>query len=111
MFKIKTQAMVDLRDYTAEALSNIKEIKAVGMLILPENPDSKFIEAFSKIKVESVGFTLNLSKDKRIALFNGVTSLSSINLADNTVGVFNGVVVMGQSIVNENAQYIFNGIL
>ena len=44
---IKAQAMVDLRGYTEEALSNIKEIKTVGMLILPENPDSKFIEAFS----------------------------------------------------------------
>lgn len=108
---ITAQAMVDLRDYTAQALSNIKSIKAVGMLILPENPDSEFIDAFSKIKVEAVGFTLNLPKDKKIAFFNGVTSLSSINLADNTVGVFNGIVVMGDSIKNENSQYIFNGIL
>ncbi|MBQ4572665.1 MAG: hypothetical protein IJA80_05260 [Clostridia bacterium] len=108
---IEAQAVVDLREYTPQALNNIKSIEAVALLILPENPSSEFIEAFSKIKLDAVGFKLNLPIDKKIAMFNGVTSLSSIKLADNTVGVFNGIVIIGQMIENENSQYIVNGIV
>lgn len=108
---IHAQSVVDLRDYTPQALNNIKTIEAVALLILPENPSDEFIEAFSKIKLEAVGFILNLPNNKKIAMFNGVTSLSSINLTDDTVGVFNGIVVLGKVIENENAQYIVNGIM
>ena len=108
---IHAQAVVDLRDYTPLALSNIKVIEAVALLILPENPTPEYVEAFSKIHLDAVALTLNLSNDKKIAMFNGVTSLSSINLADNTVGIFNGIVIMGHAIKNENAQYIVNGIM
>ncbi len=108
---IHAQAVVDLRDYTPQALSNIKVIEAVALLILPENPSSEFIEAFSKIELSAVGFKLNLPSNKKIAMFNGVTSLSNVKLADNTVGVFNGIVIVGQMIENENAQYIVNGIV
>lgn len=108
---IEAQSVVDLRDYTPQALNNIKSINAVALLILPENPVNEFIEAFSKIKLDAVGFTLNLPNDKKVAMFNGVTSLSSVKLADNTVGVFNGIVIIGQMIENENSQYIVNGIV
>ena len=63
---IHAQAVVDLRDYTPQALSNIKVIEAVALLILPENPSNEFIEAFSKIKLDAVGFKLNLPSDKKI---------------------------------------------
>lgn len=106
---IHAQSVVDLRDYTPQALNNIKVIEAVALLILPENPSDEFIEAFSKIKLDAVGFKLNLASDKKIAMFNGVTSLSNVKLADNTVGVFNGIIVVGKMI--ENAQYIANGIV
>ena len=108
---IHAQSVVDLRDYTPQALNNIKVIEAVALLILPEKPSSEFIEAFSKIKLEAIGFKLNLPGDKKIAMFNGVTSLSNVKLADNTVGVFNGIVIIGKMLENENAQYIVNGIV
>ena len=108
---IHAQSVVDLRDYTPQALNNIKSIEAVALLILPENPSDEFIEAFSKIKLDAVGFKLNIANDKKIAMFNGVTSLSSVKLSDNTVGVFNGIIVVGKMIENENAQYIVNGIV
>lgn len=108
---IHAQSVVDLRDYTPQALSNIKVIEAVALLILPENPSNEFIEAFSKIKLDAVGFKLNLPSDKKIAMFNGVTSLSNVKLSDNTVGVFNGIVIVGHMIESENAQYIANGIV
>lgn len=108
---IHAQSVVDLRDYTPQALNNIKVIEAVALLILPENPSNEFIEAFSKIKLDAVGFKLNLPRDKKVAMFNGVTSLSSVKLSDNTVGVFNGIVIIGQMLENENAQYIVNGIV
>lgn len=108
---IHAQSVVDLRDYTPQALNNIKVIEAVALLILPENPSNEFIEAFSKIELSAVGFKLNLPSDKRLAMFNGVTSLSSVKLADNTVGVFNGITIVGRILENENAQYIANGIV
>lgn len=108
---IEAQTVVDLRDYTPQALSNIKSIKAVALLVLPENPSGEFIEAFSKIKLEAIGFKLNLPIEKKIAMFNGVTSLSNIKLTDNTVGIFNGIVIVGNMIENQNAQYIINGIV
>lgn len=108
---INAQSVVDLRDFTPKALEEIKSINAVAIVILPENPTSEFIEAYSKIHLNAVAMTLNLANDKKIAMFNGVTSLSSISLADNTVGVFNGIVIMGRAIENNNAQYIVNGIM
>ena len=100
---IEAQAVVDLREYTPQALNNIKSIEAFALLILPENPSSEFIEAFSKIKLDAVGFTLNLANDKKIAMFNGVTSLSSVKLADNTVGVFKHFSYNNNSVENSNS--------
>ena len=109
--KIEAQTIVDLRDYTPQALSNIKSIAAVALLILPENPDEAFVEAFSKINLDAIGFTLNLSKDKKIVTYNGIYSLTNIDLPDHTLGVFNGIFVMSRAITNENAQYVINGIM
>ncbi len=72
---IHAQSVVDLRDYTPEALSNIKVIEAVALLILPENPTSEFIEAYSKIHLDAVAMTLNLSNDKKIAMYNNIQEL------------------------------------
>lgn len=108
---IEAQTIVDLRHYTPQALNNIKAIEAVALLVLPENPDNNFINAFSKIKLDAVGFTLNLPKDKKIAVYNGVNYLSNICLTDDTLGVFNGIFIMTHEIENESAQYIINGIM
>lgn len=108
---INAQSVVDLREYTPKALEGIKSINAVAIVILPENPSPEFVEAYSKIHLNAVALTLNLAKDKIIAMFNGVTSLSSISLSDNTVGIFNGIVIMGHAIENKNVQYIVNGIM
>lgn len=62
---IQAQTLLDLRDYTPQALENIKAIQAVALLILPENPTSEFIEAFSKINLKLLHFNTICQKIKK----------------------------------------------
>ncbi len=107
---IQAQTLLDLRDYTPQALENIKAIEAVAMLILPENPTSEFIEAFSKIKLAAVAFQYNLPKDKKIVVVNGIKFDKDISLPDNCFAVLNGIYILSKPIQGTNIEYCINGI-
>lgn len=50
MARIRNQAILDLRQFTPEALKKIKSIKRVATVILPENMSSEFTEVYAGIK-------------------------------------------------------------
>lgn len=108
---INAKSVVDLRDYTPEALKGIKSINAVAVLILPENPTPEFIEAFSKIKLNAIGSQFNVAKDRKIVTINGIKNSSDITLLDNCFAIFNGIFILGSAIKGENAEYAVNGIM
>lgn len=107
---IHSQMMVDLREYTPEALSNIKLIKAVGTVILPENPGAEFMFAFSKIKCEAVGTILRLPIGAQIYTVNGVQVVSNLSAPEGSVCKINGIAVLTKP-QKRNVKYIVNGLL
>lgn len=108
---IRAQTLLDLRDYTPRALENIKAIEAVAVLILPENPTSEYIEAFSKIKLNAVAFQRNLAKDKKVVTVNGIKLDKDVSLPDNCFAVLNGIYILSKPIKGTNIEYCINGIL
>lgn len=108
---ISARSVLDLRDYTPEALKGIKSINAVATLILPENPTPEFIEAFSKIHLEAVGGQFNVAKDRKIVKINGVKFSSDISLPDNCFAIMNGIIILCSAIKGENIEYALNGIV
>ena len=108
---INAQSVVDLRDYTPEALSGIKSINAVATLILPENPTPEFVEAFSKINLNAVGSRFNVEKERKIIKINGVKFSSDIILPDNCFAIMNGIIIFCSAIKGKNIEYALNGIV
>lgn len=108
---INAKSVVDLREYTPEALKGIKSINAVSVLILPENPTAEFIEAFSKITLNAVACQFNVAKDRKVITINGVINSSDITLPDNCFAIFNGIILLGTAILGENIEYAVNGIM
>lgn len=108
---ISARSVLDLRDYTPEALNGIKSIEAVATLILPENPTPEFMEAFSKIHLDAVGGQFNVAKDKKIVTINGIKNSSDISLPNNCFAVMIGIIILGRPIKGENIEYALNGIV
>lgn len=108
---ISARSVLDLRDYTPEALREIKSIEAVATLILPENPSPEFMEAFSKIHLDAVGGQFNVAKDRKIVKINGVKFSSDISLPDNCFAIMNGIIILCSAIKGENIEYALNGII
>lgn len=108
---ISARSVLDLRDYTPEALKGIKSIDAVATLILPENPSPEFMEAFSKIHLEAVGGQFNVANDRKIVKINGVKFSSDISLPDNCFAIMNGIIILCSAIKGENIEYALNGIV
>ena len=108
---INAQPVLDLRDYTPEALKGIKSINAVAVLILPENPSPEFMEVFSKIPLNAVACQFNVAKERKIVTINGVKNSSDISLPDNCFAIMNGIIILGSAIKGENIEYALNGII
>lgn len=113
MFKkvIKAVPVLDLRNYTPKALSKIKSISAVALLMLPENPSEEFMDKFSKIKLNAIASTVNVPSDKTVSTFNGVTIVSGENVPDNSICICNGVTVIHSVDSNKNVEFILNGLV
>ena len=47
--KIEAVSVLDLRNYTPQALRKISSIQAVSTILLPENPSPAFAEAYADI--------------------------------------------------------------
>lgn len=112
MFKKKINAVpvLDLRSYTPEALSKIKSISAVALLLLPENPSAEFINAYSKIKISAVAITVNASPEKKITTFNGATIISGKEVKDS-ICLCNGLIFIHSVSEDDNAEFVFNGLV
>lgn len=108
---ISARSVLDLRDYTPEALNGIKSINAVATLILPENPTPEFIDAFSKIHLDAVGSQFNVAKGRKIVKINGIKFSSDISLPDNCFAIMNGIIILCSAIKGENIEYALNGIV
>lgn len=108
--KIKAVPVLDLRSYTPEALSKIKSISAVALLLLPENPSAEFINAYSKINVSSVALTVNADPEKKVTTINGATIVSGKEVKDS-ICICNGITFVHSVSEADNAEFVFNGLV
>lgn len=108
--KIKAVPVLDLRNYTPKALSKIKSISAVALLLLPEKPSAEFMNEFSRIDVKAVALTVNAAPEKRIVTLNGANIVSGVE-AENSICLCNGMTFVHSVNKSHNVEFVFNGIV
>lgn len=102
-------SICDLRDYTADTLSKIKQINT-SILILPEDPDDDFISALTSIKINT-STQIKLSKEINISVINGDAELNESKYNENNFLIVNGCLFI-KRIDNDNPiDIIVNGIV
>ena len=109
MARITNQAFVDLRNFSPEALSKIKSITNVALVMLPQNPTAEFSEAYAAIKKQNIASETNISGNA--CIFNGMTVLGKDDIADGSIVVCNGLAVIRDIPKEKNISIIVNGAL
>ncbi len=105
---IEAQALLDLRYYPPEALKGIKEISAVGTVIIPENPSAEYMKAYSEIHKDAVGLELYLPLEKKIVVYDGAQQIYKLKLPEDTIAFFNGMFLICGA--ENNPDCFMNGI-
>ncbi len=106
---IHAVSMLDLRNYTPEALQKISVIEAVGTIIIPENPTPEFMDAFSSITCDAVGATISLPKDMKIVNYSGIQEIKNLKTDNNTCAYLNGIIILSSTENTPNC--MFSGIV
>lgn len=81
MARIRNQAILDLRQFTPEALKKIKSIKRVATVILPENMSPEFTEVYAGIKKTMVAKETVIPANA--CIHNGSTILTKSDVTEN----------------------------
>ncbi|MCH5191790.1 MAG: hypothetical protein J1F23_06450 [Oscillospiraceae bacterium] len=100
---------LDLRQYTPEALNEIRSISAVALILLPKNPSPEFVSAYAQIKKSAVAQELNVSADATINSINGSAILNNNSAAPNSIYMVNGMLIAGMIEAERNVSVIVNG--
>ena len=112
MTKIINQALADLTQYDAKALSKIKSITNVAILMIPADAPSEYYEALTDIKMTNVASTIKIPGKAVPLHINGTTVISSLDIPDNAVVIANGIIVLkGFDGYTGNSGFYVSGIL
>lgn len=106
--KIKGVAVVDLTNYTPEALRNIKSISGVACVLIA-NGDEEYTEALSEIEFEGVACTITVPHGKEIASINGSARLTNETVKNDTIYMVNGFALIYDLSADRNISLIVNG--
>lgn len=105
---IINDAVLDLRKYTQKALEHIKIINA-AVILLPTNPTEEFMEAYSKIQINSAA-SLPLDDDKRINNLSGINTLEN-NIVDfESIYILSGISTIKKITCKKPIDVIVSGI-
>lgn len=107
--KIINTATADLRNYTATALKQIKIINA-ATIILPENPDYDFMEAYGNITLNTAQ-QIYLSANRKIIDSNGILEITESNSNSDDIINSNGIVLVHSFESEKPIDIISNGIV
>lgn len=108
---IQAVATLDLRQYTPKALEGIGKIRAVAMVILPENPSVEFVEAYSKIDKSAIAGEIYLPMTGKLCTVNGSAVINNETVLPDSIYMVNGLVVIGDIDEAKRANFAVNGML
>ncbi len=87
--KLKNQAILDLRNYSAKALSEIDLIANVAVIILPSDAAADWSEAYGRIAKKNVASSIQLPIGETLHMING-SGFFTDNTVENGVYMVNG---------------------
>lgn len=105
---IKNVPMLDLTNYTPEALRNIQKISCVACVLVADG-DEEYIEALSEIEFEGVACTITVPRGKEIASINGSARLTNETVKNDTIYMVNGFALIYDLSADKNISLIVNG--
>ena len=112
MAEIKNQALADLTLFDAKALSKIKSITNVAILMIPADAPSEYYEALTDIKMTNVASTIKIPGDAVPLHINGTTVITAQELPENAVVISNGITVLkGFDDYKSDSGFYVNGVL
>ena len=107
--RIKGVAVLDLTNYTPQALRNIKSISGVACVLVADG-DEEYIEALSEIEIEGVACTIKVPKGTEIASINGSARLTNETAKKDTIYNVNGFALIYDLSADMNIGLIVNGM-
>lgn len=109
MARIRNQAILDLRQFTPEALKKIKSIKRVATVILPENMSPEFAEVYAGIKKSTIAKETVIPENA--CIHNGSSILTKSDVTENSLIICNGLTIVKDIPENMKIKLIVNGCL
>lgn len=105
---IKNIALLDLQNFTAEALREIKKIESCAMLLIPKNASDEWKNAYAKITIRNVASIIEVSYSK-YSVLNGMVILNDKNVSDDCLYIVNGIIIL--ETVEKIPNLCVNGLL
>lgn len=105
---IKNIALLDLQNFTAGALREIKKIESCAMLLIPKNASDEWKNAYAKITIRNVASIIEVSYSK-YSVLNGMVVLNDKNVSDDCLYIVNGIVIL--ETVEKIPDLCVNGLL
>ena len=105
---IKNIALLDLQNFTAEALREIKKIESCAMLLIPKNASDEWKNAYAKITIRNVASIIEVSYGK-YSVLNGMVVLNDKNVSDDCLYIVNGIIIL--ETVEKIPDLCVNGLL
>ncbi len=106
--KLKNLSMLDLTNYTPQALRNIKSISNVAMLLVADG-DEAYIEAFSEIELENVAHKISVPYGSNVNIINGSAVLTNQTAKKDALYLVNSITVIYDLDEEMNVSICTNG--
>lgn len=88
--RIRNQGMLDIHNYTPQALREIKSITNVGMLTVADG-NEEYINALAEIDLKNIGTTVTVPYGSDVYTINGSAVLTNETVKPDTVYLVNGI--------------------
>lgn len=105
---IKNIAVLDLQNFTAEALRRIKKIDSCAIILISKNASEEWKNAYANIKIQNAAQIIETAAHKHSVL-NGVITLNDSNVTDDCIYIINGIAVL--ETVEKVPDLCVNGII
>lgn len=88
--KIGNQGMLDIHNYTPQALGEIKSISNVGVLTVADGGED-YTNALAAIQMKNIGITVSVPFGSEISTINGSAIITNQTAKKDTIYLVNGI--------------------